>query len=443
LKLEKSKIDTLTCPPDKADILVFDDELTGFGVRITCKGTKTFLFQYKRDGRVRRMTLGKYGDITPAQARKLAEAARGHVAAGNDPMGMKLATLAAEAAEREKLKRLAAANALTFEKLLAVWQQTALATASDAHCRDSKRTLRRHFAKLLNRPADGIQTSELQKIIDPIAADRLTSAKRSRTYGRAMYNWAVDRKMVAENPFEGVRIEGREISRDRFLSNIELGAIWRATGATGYPFGPLVRLLILTLARRSEIASMRWGEIDNDFTTWTLPASRAKNGRAHQVHLTEPARAILRELVTRPRKAGQTLVFSITGKTAVSGFSHAKYQIENLIAKEPPAPPGNEIPWQSPWTFHDFRRTGVTSLARLGVAPHVADRLLNHVGGAISGVMAVYQRHAFTAEREAALQLWAKHVIEVAEATAPHAAGELGDNVVRIPARRGRKMPKG
>jgi integrase len=213
------------------------------------------------------------------------------------------------------------------------------------------------------------------------------------------------RRRLVVNPFAGLPvIEGAHPSRDRVLTDAEVGAIWRASGAMGLPFGPLLRLLLLTAQRREEVAALRWSELSADLTTWTLPAARAKNGKAHVVHLAEPARAILASV---PRIVGQDLVFSVTGTTAPSGFSKAKIALDAGIAKEL----GAQI---AGWRFHDFRRTAVTWLAGAGFPPHVADRLLNHVGGSIQGVAAIYQRSEFLAERKAALAAWSAHVLQCA-----------------------------
>jgi hypothetical protein len=133
-----------------------------------------------------------------------------------------------------------------------------------------------------------------------------------------------------------------------------------------------------------------------DLSTWTLPGARAKNGKAHVVHLADPAQTILS---TIPRIAGQDLVFSTTGTTPPSGFSKAKLALDAAMANEARAETDNST-FAMGWRFHDFRRTAVTWLAGAGFPPHVADRLLNHVGGSIQGVAAIYQRGEFLAERK-------------------------------------------
>lgn len=154
---------------------------------------------------------------------------------------------------------------------------------------------------------------------------------------------------------------------------------------------------------------MCWDELAPDLSTWTVPAERAKNDKAHIVHLTDQARAVLAEV---KRVRNQPLLFTTTGKTPISGFSNAIERLkekieENRAEAASRGPKGAPKPAPLTWRLHDFRRTGVTVLARLGVAPHVADRLLNHVQGTIRGVAAVYQRHEFMTERQRALETWA------------------------------------
>jgi len=142
----------------------------------------------------------------------------------------------------------------------------------------------------------------------------------------------VKRRRLAVNPFAGLpAVEGGNPERDRVLTDAEIGAIWRAAGSIGAPFGAITRLLLLTAQRREEVAGMRWSEISADLTTWTLPGERTKNGKAHIVHLAEPARAVLASM---RRIEGIDLVFTTTGKTAPSGFSKAKLALDAAMARE-------------------------------------------------------------------------------------------------------------
>ena len=159
--------------------------------------------------------------------------------------------------------------------------------------------------------------------------------------------------------------------------------------------------MLLTAQREGEVAGMRWAELDLDAAVWTIPGSRAKNGRAHTVHLGTLA---LEVLETVPRIAGQDLLFSVAGRTTpVEGFSFPKTKRLDPAMRA-------TLGELAPWVLHDLRRTATTGMARLGVAPHVADKVLNHVGGTIRGVAAVYNRFEYLDERKAALDAWGRFV---------------------------------
>ena len=235
-------------------------------------------------------------------------------------------------------------------------------------------------------------------------------------------------ELVPGNPVTAVHVEYRVVARERVLSDAEIGEVWRATGALGWPWGPFFRFLLLTLQREVETAGLRWFELSDDLARWEIAGTRTKNRRAHIVHLVPAAREIIRaapRFAIAPGASASPFVFTTTGRAPVSGFSHAKSRLENEILAnrikvaaatgQPPEP-------LEPWRIHDLRRTGVTVMARLGVGYEVADRVLNHVGGAIQGVVAIYQRHEYLAEREAALKLWAHHVQAMAEAVQGNAS---------------------
>lgn len=239
-----------------------------------------------------------------------------------------------------------------------------------------------------------------------------TSANRLLSYARAAYGWTVERQLLSANPFDRLEAPGATRARDRVLNMTEVGAIWRAAAVLPAVYRNLVRVLLLTCARRDEAASMQWTELSSDLMRWTLPAERSKNGRAHVAHLAEATREIL---AARPRIPECPYVFPGKGeKRPVSAFNYAKRKLDEQIAKvrseaelEPAELPG--------WTLHDFRRTAVTTLAQMDFAPHVCDRLLNHITGSIQGVAAVYQRAKFAGERKAALIAWADAVMGAVE----------------------------
>jgi hypothetical protein len=433
MKLGKREVEEATCPPGKRDVLIFDSEIKGFALRVTDKGTKTFLFQYRRGDRVRRLRLGEYGDLTPAQARKLAETNRGKVAAGGDPVAERSAVIASEEEAVVAAKLARKADALTFGVLIDRWEAKQLRHRRDRYRVEATRALRTSLASLSNTPAREVDADTLARALDGIPSRRNpsragksaekegtptpppplrgeTMVRRVRAYGHAMYGWAVKRGLVPSNPFAAVPVEGRDTPRERVLTDAELGEVWRAAGGLGWPWASYLRVLLLTLQREAETAGMRWAELSPDLALWELPGSRTKNRKPHLVHLVPEVRAILAEA---PRLAGSELVFTTTGTTPISGFAKAKLRLDAAIVQaraDAAAEAGTAPAALVPWRLHDFRRTGVTALARLGVRWEVADKVLNHVQGAIRGVAAIYQRHEFMEERERAMATWARHV---------------------------------
>ena len=186
--------------------------------------------------------------------------------------------------------------------------------------------------------------------------------------------------------------------------------MWHAADGLGWPFGPLVKLLILTGQRRDEVARMEWGELDFEKKLWTLPKERTKNNEPHIVPLNDVAIAILEAL---PR-VSDTYVFSTNGTAPSSGYSKGKRRLGALL---PPKMP--------PWRLHDLRRTLASGMQKLGVALPVTEKILNHVSGSFGGIVGVYQTHDYADEKRRALDAWGGFV-----------AGLAGDkarkNVVRL-----------
>jgi integrase len=385
------------------DRLAFDTETRGLGVRATVSGTRTFICQWtdRATGRKVREPLGAWGSITLDQARTAAKAILGKVAQGVNPSEARAAAKAAEVRRRAAEATAAADAKFTFETLISEWAGRHLVSKRPRYAAEAQRALRWAFAKHLHLPASEIDHALILGAVDDlVTAGKSPIAGRTVAYGRAAYGWAIKRRKLSANPFAGLpEVAGSAPTRERVLTDAELAAIWRAAAATKGPFAPLVQLLMLTLGRRDEVAGLRWTEISPDLAIWTLPAARSKNAKAHIIHLSPLAQAILRSI---PRIEGQDFVFSVTGTTAVSGFSKAKSAIDTASKV-------------TSWRFHDFRRTGVTWLAGAGFPPHVADRLLNHVGGSITGVARVYQRNEFLSERKAALDAWSTHVERCAD----------------------------
>jgi integrase len=329
MQLTLYRIQGLKCPEGKRDVLIFDGEQRGLGVRVTAGGSKTYLAQYNWHGQKRRIPLGSCSGVSLAKARDAVRAIMGDVAKGIDP-----------AAERKKAK---AHEALTLAALLSDWQALHLAGKRPRYAAEAVRALRNAFARSLDLPAADLSRATIVKTLDAMARKGSASmAARTAAYGKAAYGWAIKRGALSENPFLNLPV-APTAKRERVLSGDELAAIWRATDGIG-PFSGIVRLLILTGQRREEVAGMTGAKLSGDFSTWTIPASRAKNGAAHIVPLSAPAQDLLRGV---PR-FGELVFSGLRGP--FNGWSKAKAALDAKAGV-------------SSWRLHDLRRTAATGLS--------------------------------------------------------------------------------
>jgi integrase len=395
MKLTLARIGNLKCPDGKRDMLVFDDEQRGLGVRVTAGGSKTYLAQYNWHGRKRRIPLGSCSGVSLAKARDAVRAIMGDVAKGIDP-----------ATERKKAAaeahRKAAHEALTLSALLEDWQALHLASKRPRYAAEAVRALRRAFKNHLDLPAADLDRATAVKALDAMARQGSPAmAAQTAAYGKAAYGWAVKRGALSVNPFVNLPA-APTVKRDRVLSDDELAAIWRATDGIG-PFSGIVRLLILTGQRREEVAGMTWAELSGDFSTWIIPASRAKNGATHLVPLSAQAQDLLRNV----HRFGELVL----GPFNNWARAKAALDVKSGVTE---------------WRLHDLRRTAATGLQRLGVRLEVTEQVLNHISGSRAGIVGVYQRHDFASEKRAALDAWGAHVLAVVEGRA------ATDNVVAL-----------
>ena len=353
----------------------------------------------------RTVSLGTPESLSVDAARAEAGRLKGEALAGRDPVAERRAIADVRGAAEALAKARAEEAAFTFGILVDAWQRGREGDRRSSYLREAVACLKRNLSDWKDRPASDITLREAVQALDVLKADKgVVAANRTQAYARAAYSWAVKRQMVEANPMRGIERPGREVARERVLTAAELGAIWSACDALGVVRAAFVRTLMLTLQRREEVVSMRWAEMSADLTVWTLPAERAKNRKTHIVQLAEPVQAMLAAL---PRDQCNELAFAGESRAGTIGaFSNMKSKLDEAMGKA-----GTSI---QDWRFHDFRRSGVTALAGMGVPPHVCDRLLNHITGAIQGVAAVYQRAEFLTERKAALEAWAAYVLHAA-----------------------------
>ena len=238
------------------------------------------------------------------------------------------------------------------------------------------------------------------ELIDGVA-DRgaVTMARRLHSHLHRLFRWTAGRGIIETNPMADLPKVGAAVKRDRVLSDAELAVVWKAAEKTAWPFGPAYQLLTLCAARRDEIGSLRWSEIHGDEIQ--LPGERSKSGEPRIIPLSLAAAKLIDTL---PHIGDH--VFSPNGR-GISGWSKAKRALDSTAAKL------NGRPLE-PWRLHDLRRTAATGLQRLGIGLQVIESVLGHVGGSRAGVVGVYQRHQFDAEKRIALEQWAREIDRIA-----------------------------
>lgn len=362
---------------------IWDTRLPGFGVRVFPSGVKSFVLVYRHLGRTRRMTLGRYPVTGLAEARAKALDALKLIDVGTDPQAD-----AETAGHPERY---------TFEQ--------AVRSFVKLHCerhnrpvtaRDTERILNNQFvSRWAKRDIREITKTDILKVLDDtVEAGHPSAANHALSAIRKFFNWCVERGMLASSPCFGVKKPAPNNERDRVLDIGEMAAVWNGADLVGYPFGPIVKLLMLTAQRRNEVSCIQRSQLDLKAKTWTLPAELTKNGRQHVLPLAPQTVTLLRAL---PHFTSD-YVFPARGENpAFAHFSRGKVKLDALAGVKN-------------WTLHDLRRSVATHLAKLGVAPHVIERILNHVSGTFGGVAGVYNRFQYLDEMRRALAMWEAHL---------------------------------
>jgi integrase len=391
MKLDNRTIGKLTRPPGKADHIEWDDDLTGFGFRLRAadhgrKTRRSWIAQYRAKGRTRRVLIGSAETLTAEQARAQAKKILAQVALGNDPQAAK---------QTARLK-----GAHTLRSVAEDYLAARKAELRPASYRVTRLYLisAAYFGPLHTTAIGEITRADIAARLRTIArASGTVTASRARSALSTLFAWAMGEGLVEANPTIGTNRPADPTPRDRVLSDAEIAAIWTEAGDGDY--GKIVRLLLLTGARRQEIGGLRWSELDLDKGLWALPKERAKNGRALLLPLSQMALDIIAMMLER---VGRDHLF---GARAASGFTHwgmSKSELDKRLTGK-----------VAEWKLHDLRRTCATRMADLGVQPHVIEAVLNHYGGFRAGVSGTYNRSPYEREMRAALALWADHIATI------------------------------
>lgn len=354
---------------------VHDLHCPGLSVRVSPNG-KTYSVKFRFGLKQKRMKLGVHPRISLATAREKAIGILRQVDEGTDPT---------------KRRR----NPDT--KVEAICREFVRLHARQNKCwRETERILERELVSTFGqRDIRDIKRWDVLELMDAaIARGSTYQANRILSSVRTLVNWCTSRGILEVSPIAGVKAPTKEQSRDRVLDDDEIARLLQACRNDVYPFRQFVPILLASAARRGELAAMTWREIDFEQKIWVIPAERSKNGKPHVVPLSAYALAILSEI---PRFLDSEFVFTTTRKSPVSGFSKMLRRLSE----------GSQT---SSWRLHDLRRTAASGMARAGVAPHVVEKVLNHISGKISGVAAVYNRYGYETEKRDALENWGAHL---------------------------------
>jgi integrase len=346
-------------------------------VRLRAGGSATFVVQYDIAGKSRRVMLSPVTLLDNGAARTKAKDLLAHVRLGGDP--------AAEKRER----RTQAAE--TFGAILPRYLITKQNECRQSSFKQIDRRLQKLAKPLHPLPVAAIDRRAISGLLSTIAATNgPTAATNLHGTLSGYFSWLVGEGLLDQNPMLHANKPKPRPARDRVITEDELRALWAALGDDDY--GDIVKLLIYTAARRSEIGDLRWDEIDFDEGLIEIPPGRMKAGRPHQIPLSEPALAILR----KRWRNGRDHVF---GQRGFQDWSRSRAALDNVIGGERPD-----------WVLHDLRRLASTTMHdKLGIAPHIVERVLAHVGHQ-SGVAGTYNKAEYISEKRRALDRWAAYV---------------------------------
>lgn len=356
-----------------ARVEIPDAVLPGLYLVVQPTGTKSWAVRYRIGPHTRKLTLaGRYPVVTLAKARETARAALESVSAGKDPAAAKRAGLPANE---------------TLAAYIALYREKHVSTVRAGTAVNINRELERMQDEWPGRSLRSISKKDVVAVIDKAMKRGPSAGVTAWKVAKAFFAWCEAREDDFASPARSIRKPAKEKSRDRVLDDNELKLTWDAAEAEGGPAGALVKLLMLTGARRNEITELARDEIRAEAID--LPGERTKNGMPHSIPLTPMTRRVLETLPP----AGK---FVINGSDRPFGdHSGAKEKVAPAIG---------------PWTLHDLRRSFASGLQRLGTAPHIVELALNHRSGTFSGVAGIYQRHRYAKEVREAFELWSQHI---------------------------------
>jgi integrase len=356
-----------------ARVEIADAVVPGFCLIVQPTGVKSWAVRYRMGKRTRKLTLpGRYPVLSLAKARDAARTALESISMGEDPAAAKRAGTPADD---------------TLAAYIALYRDKHVSAVRPGTAANINRELGHMQDAWPGRSLRSISKKDVIGFIDKAMERGPSASVTAWKVAKAFFAWCEAREDDFPSPVRSIRKPAKEKSRDRVLDDTELKLAWEAADAPGGPAGALVKLLILSGARRNEMTELARDEIAADAIE--LPGERTKNGLPHTIPITPMIRRVLDTL-------------PCTGKFVLNGTDRPFGDHSGAKEKITPA--------IRPWTLHDLRRSFASGLQRLGVAPHIVELALNHRSGTFSGVAGIYQRHRYASEVRNAFELWSNHV---------------------------------
>ncbi len=380
------RIKKLLPDPNKR-IEVWDALLPGFGVRVSIKGTKSFVLMYRFQNKLRRQTLGRYPLLSLADARQMAKDILLKVQKNEDPV------------EEQPSKRKSTRFAQVMDDFIKLYVERHNKPSTQ---RSTTRLLEKEFRPLwAKRSVKSITKSDILFILDGIV-ERGSPGAANHAYAAIskFFSWCAERDLIETNLCKDIKRPSKLNARERILEDSELVAIWTGVEDQSFPYEAIVKLLMLTGQRRGEVVNMQWQHLNLEERYWSLPKEMTKSNRPHTV----PLSGLVMEVIASLPHQHETYLFPATGSTTTtfSGFGKCKQRLDTASGVEK-------------WTLHDLRRTSATGMAQLGIPPHVVEKVLNHSSGTFAGVAGVYNRFGYLPEMRDALETWEQHLTELLE----------------------------
>jgi integrase len=401
IKLTERAVARLKPPTGRVFVDVWDATLPAFGIQLRSTGRRAWIIAVRRPGKstTSRIKIGDPATMSLAEARARAQELM------RDPSALELEESEPDALDPDSLTADSPIDAVIAGFILRDQKPR------NRSWKCSEQILRHDLKSWYDRPLGSILRADVIQLLDRVLdRGKPRAANLLLAHVKRMFNWTIERGLLETSPAALVKPPSPRSERDRVLTDPELYEAWHGCDRLGWPFGPLVQLLILTAQREGEVAAMRWSDLDLETGIWTLASAQTKAKRAHLIPLSAATALILRTL---PRFDGCDFVFPAhrTGNARpVSGFSTVKARLDKICGVQD-------------WVLHDLRRTTATKMAELKVPPHVTEKILNHSASKTVGPMGkIYQRYDYLEERRDALEQWAAALTRIV----------IRDKVVRL-----------